>query len=175
MWKKIASKEVHKNPFFSVDEDEVIKPDGNPGLYYIVRPRHGVAVAAFNGEKLLLVNQFRYPVGKRVWSFVAGGAEGEDYLEDAKRELAEEAGFSAAKWTKLGEFPNSPSITNQSSILYLAEDLSEGEKKLEAGELDMEHEFFSFEEMHTLIQKGELSAFDIADFYLVKNFLETRN
>lgn len=175
MWKKISSKEVYKNPFFSVDEDEVIKPDGNPGLYYIVRPRHGVAVAAFDGQKLLLVNQFRYPVEKRVWSFVAGGVEGTEYLEDAKRELVEEAGFTAGKWTKLGEFPNSPSMTNQASILFLAEDLQEGKKQLEAGELDMEHAFFSFEEIHELIVKGELSAFDIADFYLVKQFLETRN
>jgi len=175
MWKKISSKEVYKNPFFSVDEDEVIKPDGNPGLYYIVRPRHGVAVAAFNGEKLLLVNQFRYAVGKRVWSFASGGAEGVDYLEDAKRELSEESGFTAGKWTKIGEFPNGPSMTNQSSILYLAEDLHEGEKKLEAGEMDMQHKFFSFLEINELIIKGELSAFDIADFYLVKQFLDTRN
>lgn len=172
MWKKVASKEVHKNPYFSVHEDDVIKPDGSPGVYFVVKPRHGVAVAAYDGSRLLLVNQYRYPLGKRVWSFVAGGAESEDYLQDAKRELEEEAGYSARTWTRVGEFTNNPSMTAQASILFLAEDLKKGDPQREPGELDMEYGFFTPSEVEKFIEKGELSAFDIADYFLIKKYLD---
>lgn len=172
MWKKLGSKIAYHSPYFSVEESEVVKPDGSKGIYYTVVTRKGVAVIVYDGKKVLLVNQYRVPLEKKIWSFVAGGADHEDILEDAKRELKEETGFTAERWTRLESFPLSPSTTNQVSNLFLAENLQGGDPEREGGEEDMESRFFSFDEVDELISKNEFSAFDIADFYLFKKYLE---
>jgi len=171
-WKKLGTKITYQNPYFSVEEADVIRPDNSRSVYYTVLNRKGVGVIAYDGNKVLMVNQYRIPIEKRIWSFVAGGAEHVDLLEDAKRELLEEAGFTAQKWTLLGTFPTSPSLTDQTNHIYIAEGLIEGQHVREAGEMDMEVAFFTFEEVDELIEKGELSAFDISDFYMFKKYLE---
>ena len=171
-WKKIASKQVYKNPFFSVEESDVIQPDGRQSVYYTVLGRTGVGVIAYDGKKVLMVNQYRIPLDRRVWSFVSGGAENDDLLADAQRELKEETGFTAKKWTRLGGFPTNPSMSTQVSCLFLAEQLSEGEHQRESGEQDMQYKFFTLDEVDELIAKGELSSFDITDFYLLQQHLK---
>ena len=118
-----------------------------------------------------MVNQYRYLMQKRVWSFVAGGAEHADSLEDAKRELKEEAGYFATTWVKLATVPTSPSTTGQLSDVYLATGLTDGEHNREAGEMDMESKWFTFQEVEDMIERNELSSFDITDFYLFKKHL----
>ncbi len=172
-WKQISSKRAYHSPFVSVDEDEVTRPDGSEGIYYTVHMRDGVGVIACENGKILLVGQYRYPLRKRIWGFVAGGVEHHDNPQrDAERELQEEAGYAARDWRLLGTFPYSPSLSNQKSYVYLAQELTSGQHSREAGEADMETGFFSPEEIDKLIASGEFSAFDISDFYLFKKFLE---
>jgi len=86
-------------------------------------------VAITDDERVVLVEQYRPPVGRRVIELPAGlagdvaGQEGESLLVAAKRELLEETGYSAARWTELGTGYSSPGLTDESVVLFLAEGL----------------------------------------------------
>jgi ADP-ribose pyrophosphatase len=86
-------------------------------------------VAVTNNDCVVLVEQFRPPVGQNVIELPAGlsgdvsGAEHESLLEAAKRELLEETGYRAGKWTELGSGFSSPGLTDEEIVLFLAEDL----------------------------------------------------
>jgi ADP-ribose pyrophosphatase len=92
------------------------------------RPAVGI-VAITDDGRVVLVEQFRPPVGANVIELPAGlagdipGAEHETLLTAAKRELFEEAGYTAARWTELGSGYSSPGLTNESVVLFLAEGL----------------------------------------------------
>jgi ADP-ribose pyrophosphatase len=83
-------------------------------------------VIAQNAEgELLLISQYRYAARKKLWEVVAGRIDpGETPLAAARRELAEEAGYAAKQWTKLGVFYPSPGFMDERMWLYLAEGLS---------------------------------------------------
>jgi len=135
-WKKLKSKIVHKNPWYAVRKDSVIRPDGNQGEYYIVERGQSVAVIAEDKDnKIYLVGQTRYIFRHFSWEIVLGGVEGkETLLEGAKRELKEEAGLVADKWIKLGYFYPVDCYSNEKCFLYLARKLKKREKKPESTE-----------------------------------------
>lgn len=103
-WKTVSSRIAYRNAWISVREDEVIRPDGAPGIYSVVETRTAVGVVAVDQSgNLYMVGQWRYPVGEYSWEIVEGGGEaGEDPLLTAKRELQEEAGLEAEHWLQLG-------------------------------------------------------------------------
>jgi ADP-ribose pyrophosphatase len=92
-------------------------------------------VAITNDDRVVLVEQFRIPAGQRVIEIPAGlsgdtpGTEGEPLLESAKRELLEETGYEASRWTELGRGYSSPGLSDELIAVFLAEDLA----KLESG------------------------------------------
>lgn len=98
------------------------------------RPAVGI-VAITNDERIVLVEQYRPPVGRRVVELPAGlagdiaGQEGESLLLAAQRELLEETGYAASRWTELGVGYSSPGLTDESIVLFLAEGL----QRIEAG------------------------------------------
>lgn len=93
------------------------------------KPAVGI-VAITNDDRVVLVEQYRLPVGKNVIELPAGlsgdivGSEAESLLEAAKRELLEETGYEAARWTELTEGYSSPGLTDESIVLFLAEGLT---------------------------------------------------
>ena len=92
------------------------------------RPAVGI-VAITDDERIVLVEQYRAPVGQRVVELPAGlagdspGREEESLLLAAKRELLEETGYAASRWTELGAGYSSPGVTDESIVLFLAEGL----------------------------------------------------
>lgn len=96
------------------------------------RPAVGI-VAITDDDRIVLVEQYRPPVGRRVVELPAGlagdvaGQEGESLLIAAKRELLEETGYTAARWTELGTGYSSPGLTDESIVLFLAEGLQRQE------------------------------------------------
>ncbi|MFA6533755.1 MAG: NUDIX hydrolase [Patescibacteria group bacterium] len=104
-WQKISSKIIHQNPWYRLREDDVIRPNGTEGKYFLVDGINSVAVIAEDSdERLYLVGQSRYPIGNLYsWEIITGGVkQGLDPLVIAKQELEEEAGVVAGKWTDLG-------------------------------------------------------------------------
>jgi 8-oxo-dGTP pyrophosphatase MutT (NUDIX family) len=123
-----SSREVYRNSWLRLREDQVLRPDGHPGLYGVVEMVDAVGVVALTGdEQVYLVGQHRYPTDHFGWEIVAGyGDPSEGPLASARRELREETGLSAADWTPLGVCHVSNSVTDQIGHLFLARDLSPG-------------------------------------------------
>lgn len=124
-WRTLGNREVYRNPWLTVTEYDVIRPDGERGIYGVVDPGANVTVVALEtDETVWLIREFSYPLQRFRWILPTGRVEpGEDPLQAAQRELAEEIGLRAAAWQTLGAFPLSGGISTQMSHLYLAQDL----------------------------------------------------
>ena len=129
-WHKISSHEVYDNPWINVRHEEVIKPNGEFGVYGVTHFKFLAAavVPLDKDNNIWLVGQFRYTLNEYSWEIpMGGGSLKVDSLESAKRELKEETGFIASKWTNLGKLHTSNSVTDEVGYMYLAEDLTMGE------------------------------------------------
>ncbi len=126
-WKTINSKVVYKNDWIQVREDNVIRPDGKPGIYGVVETRIATGVIAVTPEnEIYLVGQYRYPTDCYSWEIIEGGTElDESPLETAKRELREEAGLLAESWEQLGgEIHLSNCFSTEIGVFFLAKGLT---------------------------------------------------
>ncbi len=100
-----------------------VSPDGETFEREFTAHPGAVGVIALDEEGYVtLVRQFRVPMGTTVLEMPAGTCDvaGEDPLETARRELAEEAGLVASEWSRLAPLPVSPGVTNQVTVVYLA-------------------------------------------------------
>lgn len=122
---KIQSKNVYQGKVLNVRIDTVILPDGNHSKREVVVHPGAVAIVAVNEkEEIILIKQFRHPVGQILWEIPAGKLEkGEDPDSCARRELAEETGFGATKWQKLSTFYTTPGFCDEIMYVYLATEL----------------------------------------------------
>ena len=125
-WKKLSSKLIYKNPWISVREDQVIRPNGTPGIYGVVSSKIAVGILALDQDnQIYLVGQYRYATECYSWEIIEGGSEeGEDPLDTAKRELQEEAGLEASDWQRIGgDIHLSNCFTSELGQLFLARNL----------------------------------------------------
>ena len=131
-WKTISTREIYKNSWIRLREDQVLRPSGEPGIYSVVEARLAVGVIALSDKnEIMLIGQYRYPTQHYSWEIVEGGAEaGESALATAKRELLEESGLVANYFELLGpkcELSNCHS--NERAIFFLARGLTQGEAR----------------------------------------------
>ena len=135
-WRRLSSRNVYDNAWISLREDQVVRPDGEHGIYGVMHFKNvAVGVLAIEDEYIYLVGQYRYPLDKYSWEIPEGGCpEGEDLLRAAQRELEEETGLRAAKWEKLGEAHLSNSVSDERAIWYIATELAQGEHRPEGTE-----------------------------------------
>jgi ADP-ribose pyrophosphatase len=155
--KLISSKEITTNRIFTVTWDHAVDPDGFEIERAIVHHR-GSAVMMPVDEKgrVLLVRQYRLPARKFLWELPAGTLDpGEKPLQTAKRELVEETGYRAKRWTKLAEFYPSPGFLSEKMTIYLATKLTPGE----ANPMDderIEIRWFTAREIDEMILGGKI-------------------
>jgi 8-oxo-dGTP pyrophosphatase MutT (NUDIX family) len=124
----LASETVFEGPIISLYRDRVAMPGGGDSVRDIVRHPGAVAVVALDDrERVVLIRQYRHPIGTHLWELPAGlrDADGEPPVETAKRELAEEAQLSAARWSLLATSYSSPGFCDEQVFIYLAEELSQ--------------------------------------------------
>jgi 8-oxo-dGTP pyrophosphatase MutT (NUDIX family) len=136
-WKCLESKIVYRNAWISVREDRVLRPDGSPGIYGVVEMKPSVGILAVNSNReIALVRQWRYTLDKLSIEIPTGGSgESDKDMEDAAaRELREETGLIATRWTHLGEIDNSNGVTTDVAHIFLATDLSQGPDDQESAE-----------------------------------------
>jgi len=136
--------------------DQVRRPDGSIFTREVVL--HPGAVAIFpllHDGRILLVRQYRHPVGATLWEIPAGRLEqGEKALACAKRELLEETGYEAARWERLLSFFSSPGFCDEQISLFLARDLKKVAEPI-PGEIDAQ-ELFDRQRLHEMIGSGEI-------------------
>ena len=143
-YRVVASETVYEGRVISLRRDTVAMPGGGESVREVVRHPGAVAVAAVDDEgRVVLVRQYRHPFRTSLWELPAGlrDADGEPPLETAKRELAEEALLSAARWSLLTTVYSSAGFCDEQVLIYLAEELSDVERPdgfvVEHEELDM--------------------------------------
>ena len=135
-WHTLASKQVYDNPWITVREDRVIRPDGEPGIYGVVHYKNiAVGVLPIEEDHIYLVGQYRYPLESYSWEIPEGGCPGGEVpLLAAQRELKEETGLEARRWRMLGEAYLSNSVADEHAVWFLATGLVPGEWRLEGAE-----------------------------------------
>ena len=136
-WTKLSSRDIYENPWIKIREDQVLNPSGKNGIYGVVSFKSkaiGVIPIDENGFTWL-VGQYRYPLDEYSWEIPEGGGPlHENPLEAAKRELKEETGYVAGKWTFLARMHTSNSVTDEEALIFVAEDLIAGESEPEETE-----------------------------------------
>lgn len=136
-WRRRARRVAYENPWLTVWHDDVLRPDGSPGIYGVVHFANlAVGVVALDDrDRVLLVGQHRYALDTYSWEIPEGGVPLEEAaLDGARRELREETGVVAATWREIGRFHLSNSVTDEAGVLYLATDLTQQAAAPEATE-----------------------------------------
>lgn len=156
--KTISSREVYRCSLFQVTEDKA--RDAKTGFEIrrsVVRHAGSAVMMAVDEKKrVLLVRQYRLPAGKNLWELPAGRLDpGEKPLQAAKRELIEETGYRARKWSKLASFWVSPGYVQERMTVYLAEDLTAGTATPMEDER-IEVRWFAKKELQAMIRDGKI-------------------
>ncbi|BBX15340.1 NUDIX domain-containing protein [Mycolicibacterium duvalii] len=160
----VRSREVYRNNWMRLREDDIRRPDGSPGIYAVVdKPAYALVIARDTGaagDRFHLVEQFRYPLGLRRWEFPQGTAPDRPDLaaaELAARELREETGLAAESLTELGTLDVAPGMSSQRGRVFLATGLHEGPHEREHEEQDMTSAWFGRGEVEQMIRDGVIT------------------
>ena len=160
MLETLGSRQVYANPWMTVREDTVRRSDGSTGIYGVVDTPDIALVIPADGNRLHLVEQYRYPVGGRRWEFPSGTADEQldvDVAALAARELREETGLVAGTLTLLGTLEVAPSMVNQRCSVFLAMDLTEGTLQRDSEEQDMHSAWFTRADVERMIKDGTIT------------------
>lgn len=137
--------------------DKVANLRGQKAEFGIVEKKDYGLVIPTVGEKFYLVEEYRYPVDARSWAFPQGHFEEDESLEgNAARELGEETGLVAAKLQYLGQLYLAPGFCTQKFSVYVAKNCRQSKSKRDATESDMVVGAFSFDELRSMIKRGEI-------------------
>lgn len=136
-WKTLTTSEVYDNPWISVSHREVLNPSGGAGIYGKVHfKNHAIGVVPLDSEgNTWLVGQYRYPIDRYSWEIPEGGGPlNTDPLTSAQRELAEETGLRAERWTQVLQTHVSNSVSDEFGIIFVAQELTQGDASPEETE-----------------------------------------
>lgn len=126
--KTLTSREVYRGRILRVREDSVRLPNGKTAEREVAEHPGGVGILALDGGDVLLVRQYRYAFSRVLTEIPAGKREpGEEPFVTAQRELREEIGATAGKWTELGALIASPGCYGEVLYLYMAQELTFGD------------------------------------------------
>jgi 8-oxo-dGTP pyrophosphatase MutT (NUDIX family) len=158
--RQLSSRVVYENPWMSVREDRIERPDGSKGIYGVIDKPDFALVVPAEDDGFHLVEEYRYPIGRRSWSFPQGGwpdRRDGDPEELARAELAEETGLRPRSLVGLGHLHGAHGTTGQRFHVFLATGLEPGEPHREAEEQDMRQRFVTRAEFEQMIRDGAIT------------------
>jgi ADP-ribose pyrophosphatase len=157
-WKTLSIEERYATPWISVSHHEVIDPSGTAGIYGVIHFKNlAVGIVPLDDElNTWIVGQYRYPIKAYSWEIPEGGGRRDlPPLESAKRELREEVGIEATRWTEVLRMDLSNSASDEEAIIYVAQGLF-----FHAPEPDHNEELamrkVPFSELFDRVMQGEL-------------------
>lgn len=163
-WTVAQTSSKFESPYVSLRIDTIVDPAGDQHARAVVQPRGAVGVLALDhDDRVLLVEQYRHPVGKRLLEIPAGtlDVDGEAPLDAAVRELAEEADIVAAEWSSVLELLATPGYSSEGWQVFAATDLSpvpEDHRTIrEAEEADMVQWWMPFDQAVDAVLAGRIT------------------
>ncbi len=158
-WRPLSSEVLFASGWFEVRRDEALRPDGSRGFYDHVLAPPAVTVLAIDEQRRAAVTrQWIYTHHEPQWRLPAGRIDAQDGgpREAAARELVEETGLTATDWCPLGAVNGADSLTNHRDHAFFATGLTGGERRLEAGEADLELHWIPVSELVEMVLAGRL-------------------
>jgi four helix bundle protein len=159
-WTTLSSEEKYDNRWINVTEFQVINPAGGKGIYGKIHFKNkAIGIVPIDEEgNTWLVGQWRYPLNEWSWEIPEGGGPLEkDALDSAKRELKEETGMTANRWTMIQRVHLSNSVSDEEGFIFMAEELMHGESELEETEADLKLWKLPFQEALQMVLDGKIT------------------
>ncbi len=130
-WERIDRRQVYSGRVVDVTRDTIRITSGDrirqTTFDVVCHPGAAAIVPLFEDGTIALINQFRYAIGERIWEIPAGSlGDGESFEACAERELEEEVGYRAQRWTPLTIFYTTPGFCDEELRVFLAEGLIDG-------------------------------------------------
>ena len=156
--KRISGEDIYGGIFLHMKRDKVALPNGQEAVReYLTHPGAVAIVALLDDGRVLLERQYRYPIAKTCIEIPAGKLDsGEDHLSCAKRELEEETGYTAKKWSYIRRIHPVISYSTELIDIYLAEDLVPGKSKLDDEEF-LDVFAAPLEQLLDWVERGEIT------------------
>lgn len=158
-WQTLSSRPVYENPWIAVREDQVLRPDGLPGIYGVVHFKNrAIGVLAVDTDGAIwLVGQYRYPLHAYSWEIPEGGSPATESPEEtARRELREETGLTAGKLELVATAHLSNSVSDEMGYVFRATELTEGADEPEGTERIAVRKV-AWDEAWRMLKEGEIT------------------
>lgn len=155
----LASSVIYSDNWTRLRRDEIERADGSRGTYAVLERDDFALIIPAQGGGFYLVEEYRYPLGRRAWSFPQGSFPAGQCgtpEELARTELAQETGLRAGQLTQLGRLSASHGSSNQYGAHWLATGLVQGEPDLEPEELGLRHAWVSRAEFEAMVRDGRI-------------------
>lgn len=158
-WSTRGTRTAYENAWIRVREDEVVRPDGSPGLYGVVELRSPAVfvVPVTDAGEVVMVVVDRYPLGAPSLEIPAGGTDGDVFLVAARRELREETGLAAREWRDLGPVHSLNGVADAPGQVFLATGLDQVGGQEQAAEGITSTRLVPFAELSSLIADSTIT------------------